>query len=128
MDPSRRLYQCRWDLKFCKIPDEGVQTNVAAQAKWRNWEKEYTFPLTINGSVLPEGERAINQIKNVLLEKIEEQKTAKGNCVTSESWRLRGSLQRSGAEKKATILSFICSCNSFFSCFMEKRRKKKSGR
>ena len=64
-------------LNFAKIPDEGVQTNVAAQAKWRNWEKEYTFPLTINGSVLPEGERAINQIKNVLLEKIEEQKTQK---------------------------------------------------
>ena len=57
-------------LNFAKIPDEGIQTNVAAQAKWRNWEKEYTFPLTINGSVLPEGERAINQIKNVLLEKI----------------------------------------------------------
>ena len=64
-------------LNFAKIPDEGVQTNVAAQAKWRNWEKEYTFPLTINGSVLPEGERAINQIKNVMLEKIEEQKTQK---------------------------------------------------
>lgn len=39
--------------------------------------KRIHFPLTINGSVLPEGERAINQIKNVLLEKIEEQKTQK---------------------------------------------------
>ncbi len=111
-------------LNFAKIPDEGVQTNVAAQAKWRNWEKEYTFPLTINGSVLPEGERAINQIKNVLLEKNRGTENAKGNCITNEGRRLRGSLQRSGAEKKATILSFICSCNSFFSCFMEKEERK----
>lgn len=64
-------------LNFAKIPTEGVQTSVIAQAKWRNWEKEYSFLLTINGNSLPEGERAINQIKNVLIEKIEEQKTQK---------------------------------------------------
>lgn len=64
-------------LNLTEIPEEGVQTSVVAQAKWRNWEKEYTFPLTINGNALPEGERAMNQIKNVLFQKIEEQKSQK---------------------------------------------------
>ena len=40
-------------LKMLDIPEKGVKTTLAVEAKWRNWEKEYSFPITIDVDKLP---------------------------------------------------------------------------
>ena len=60
-------------LKMLDIPEKGVKTTLAVEAKWRNWEKEYSFPIIIDVEKLPKEERTFNQIKEVVEKKVTEQ-------------------------------------------------------
>lgn len=70
-----RYIQESGKIRFEKIPAEGIDIEVMAEAAWRNWKKTYHFPVHIlPGQFTPE-ELWYQQVKEVLQKQLKEQST-----------------------------------------------------
>lgn len=112
-------------LNYMEIPKEGVKTSVVAQAKWRNWEKEYTFPITIESNNLPQGEWAVYQIKAAILEKVEQQNAQKQIALPTKIGDYSVRYEESEKEKSPPVYLLVFLIIFFFPIIWKKEERKK---
>ena len=61
------------DLKRDAIPSDGVDTELMAKARWKNWKKTFYFPVRLFPLSLSAEEAAVKNIKKQVKEVMREQ-------------------------------------------------------
>lgn len=111
-------------VRFEKIPAAGIDTEVMAEAVWKNWKKAYHFPIHILPGKLTPKEQWSRQVKEVLLNLLKEQSTKERIELPEQIGNLPVSYDMEKGEKSYFIVYAVLGCFVLLPFLWREQQKK----
>lgn len=114
-------------LRYGKIPEAGVDTDVMGKAVWKNWQRTYHFPVHLVAKQYSEKELWEKQVASTLKKTVKDQASEERVKLPEQIGSRRVTYQTEG-EKKSFMLVYLALGGLFLLPFIWREQQKKKER
>lgn len=95
------------NLVYTSLPQGGTDTELMAKAEWKNWKDTFYFTVHLVGRHLPETEKQLQQVKEVLKKTMSEQKEKSKIILPAQIGNMNMTYTLEGEEKSYMPVYFL---------------------